>query len=192
MVSQALRPEIGAVGARLLYPNGTVQHAGVISSIYFGVGHVGRTMEREDPGYLGRAQLVQNFLAVTGACMAIRKSVFEEVGGLDESYPVSFNDVDLCLRITDRGYRILWTPYAELIHIESASRGMDMREHLVSFRRIRARRRQTLKEDPFCNPNLTPTHGVHFANASLGDDFRLAAPPTVARPWRWPARPRAR
>ena len=126
MVLHAVRPGIGAVGARLLYPDGTVQHGGVALGIGGVAGHVHVKAPGDAPGYFGRLRLVQEISCVTGACMAVPKTVFEQIGGFDEeNLPVAFNDVDLCIRIRAAGYRIIWTPYAELYHWESKSRGSD-------------------------------------------------------------------
>ena len=118
MVGHALRPEIGAVGARLWYPNFTVQHAGIVLGIGGVAGHAHKHFPRGARGHANRAILIQNFSAVTGACLVFRKCVFAEVGGFDEALAVAFNDVDFCLRLKTSGYRILWTPYAELLHHE--------------------------------------------------------------------------
>lgn len=171
MVSQALRPDIGIVGARLWYPDDTIQHAGVIMT--GGVaGHVHKGLARGDRGYFGRAVLVQNFVAVTAACLVVRKDIYEEVGGLDEAFAVAFNDIDFCLRVAARGYRNLWTPYAQLYHHESASRGYeDTPEKVARFmrevERMRERWGNALFDDPAYNPNLDPE----------AKDFSLAWPP---------------
>ncbi|HEX4640472.1 MAG TPA: glycosyltransferase, partial [Chthoniobacterales bacterium] len=124
IVSHAARAEVGAVGARLWYPDGTLQHGGVILGLGGVAGHAFPHIPRKHPGYFNRAMLQQNCSAVTGACMAVRKVVFEELGGFDEeNLGVTFNDIDFCLRLTQAGYQIVWTPYANLIHHESASRG---------------------------------------------------------------------
>ncbi|MGH9323937.1 MAG: glycosyltransferase family 2 protein, partial [Vicinamibacteria bacterium] len=161
MVSQALRPEIGAVGAKLLYPDDTIQHGGVILGIGGVAGHAHRGLRRNGEGYHGRAALAQNFSAVTAACLVVRREVFDEVGGFDpERFGVAFNDVDLCLRIRERGYRILWTPFAELYHHESASLGLPgapaRRERFEKeSRRLVERWRSLIENDPAYNPNLT-------------------------------------
>jgi GT2 family glycosyltransferase len=184
MVSQALREGIGAVGARLLYPDGQVQHAGVVLGIGGVAGHLHRFTRAGDAGYFGRAQLAQNFSAVTAACMLVPKPVFEMVGGFDAAnLPIAFNDVDLCLRIVDQGYRIVWTPHATLYHHESASRGHeDTPQKQARFRSecayMRARWGDRLLSDPNFNPNL-----------SLDSEIpALAFPPRVATPSR--AQPR--
>lgn len=164
MVRQACRPEIGCVGAKLYYPNDTLQHAGVILGIGGVAGHAHKYFSRHASGYFTRLHLAHNFSAVTGACLLVRKVVFEEVGGLNEEHlAVAFNDVDLCLKVREAGYRNLWTPYAELYHHESVSRGTDD----SSAKRARANAEATymrrtwgtvLDNDPAYNPNLTLSH----------------------------------
>jgi GT2 family glycosyltransferase len=126
MVGHALRPEIGAVGAKLLYPNGMVQHAGVVLGIGGVAGHDHRYLGGTEPGYYFRAIATQNYSVVTAACLAVRKSVYEEIGGLDAvNLRVAFNDVDFCLKLLKAGYRNVFTPHALLYHHESLSRGHD-------------------------------------------------------------------
>ncbi|MEA3275431.1 MAG: glycosyltransferase [Pseudomonadota bacterium] len=161
MVSHAVRPAIGAVGARLWYPNDTLQHGGVVLGLGGVAGHAMKHFRREDRGYNARAVLIQNYSAVTAACMVIERRAFDRVGGFDEvNLPVAFNDVDFCLRLREVGYRNLWTPYAELWHHESASRGPE--DTLEKQRRfgkeidyMRRRWGTTLDTDPAYNPNLT-------------------------------------
>jgi GT2 family glycosyltransferase len=161
MVSHAARKEVGAVGARLWYPDGTLQHGGVILGLGGVAGHAFPHIPRGHPGYFNRAMLQQNCSAVTGACMAMRKEVFEELSGFDEeNLGVSFNDIDLSLRLTQAGYRIVWTPYANLIHHESASRGHQRtRDEQTEFERAVDYMQTTwgaeLMHDPFYNPNLS-------------------------------------
>jgi GT2 family glycosyltransferase len=174
MVSHAWRPEIGVVGAMLYYPNDTIQHAGVILGIGGVAGHSHVGLPRGCPGDKHRAALAQSMSAVTAACAVLRAEVFREVGGLDESLQVAFNDVDLCLRVRERGYRNLWTPFAELYHHESASRGYeDTPEKLVRFRReenlMQERWGRALLREPAYNPNLSVTAAP----------FSLAYPPRV-------------
>jgi GT2 family glycosyltransferase len=139
MVSQVLRPAVGAVGAKLLWPNLMVQHGGVVVGVNGLAAHTGNTLEQRDPGYLGMNQITRRQSAVTAACLLLRKSVFNAVNGLDEhAFPVAFNDVDLCLRIQQSGLNLIWTPFAQLIHAESASRGKDQ----TSEKRARALREQ--------------------------------------------------
>jgi GT2 family glycosyltransferase len=125
MVSQAMRPEVGAVGAMLYYPNDTIQHAGVVLGVHGIAAHLYAGMPRGYPGHGGRARVAQSLSAVTGACMVMRRVVYEQAGGLDESLQVAFNDIDFCLRLREAGYLNIWTPFAELYHHESASRGSE-------------------------------------------------------------------
>jgi glycosyltransferase involved in cell wall biosynthesis len=161
MVSHAIRPGIGAVGAKLLYPNNTIQHGGVTVGVGGVAGHQYLHKPREHLGYFGQLKLVRSVSAVTGACLLLRRQAYLEVGGLDEvSLPVAFNDIDLCLRLVERGYRNLWTPHAELYHHESASRGLDLvGEKAVRFQRevavMRQRWGDVLDNDPYWNPNLS-------------------------------------
>ncbi|MDK1020496.1 MAG: glycosyltransferase [Candidatus Hydrogenedentes bacterium] len=182
MVSHAVRPDVGAVGAMLYYPDDTIQHAGVALGLGGVAGHLHYRWPRGTPGYFGRAELVQNCSAVTAACMVMRAEVFREVGGLDaDNLPVAFNDIDLCIRIRERGYSIVWTPFAELYHHESASRGSDAAPNAsVRFARevqyMRRRWDAVLEDDPFYNPNLSlsPEDG----------SFALAVKPRVDKPWK--------
>ncbi|MCA8020311.1 glycosyltransferase family 2 protein [Burkholderia metallica] len=181
MVSHALRPEVGVVGAKLLYPDGFIQHAGVVIGIGGFAGHVHKLYPAMHPGYAGRAVLVQNLSAVTGACMVMRRSLFVELGGFDEmNLPVAFNDVDLCLRVGESGYRVLWTPYAVLYHYESYSRGDDQAspEKRARFQREKeymiARWNVGNFLDPYYNDNLTLDR----------EDFSLANFPKMDSPWR--------
>lgn len=176
----ALRPEVGAVGAKLLYPDGRVQHGGVAMGPDGTVRHLLPFTPRDDPGYFGQLGLARALSAVTGACMALRRAVFEEAGGLDEALAVTFNDTDLCLRIRDLGYRVAWTPDAVLLHHESATRGAawelrhpDRAEAEWQF--MRRRWGRVLDEDPYQNPNLL----LHEGGGPL-----IPAPPRRVRPWR--------
>jgi GT2 family glycosyltransferase len=126
MVSQLLRPNVGAVGAKLLWPNRMVQHGGVVVGVNGLAAHTGNNLEERDPGYMGMNQIARRQSAVTAACLLVRASVYEALSGLDEhAFPVAFNDVDFCLRIQQAGLNLIWTPFAQLIHAESASRGKD-------------------------------------------------------------------
>ena len=160
LVSQALRPEIGAVGAKLLYPERGLQHAGLVLGIRGLAGHAFKGLPYGVCGDQGRPHLVHACGAVTGACLAMRREVFEEIDGFDENLAIAFNDVDLCLRLRQRGYRVLYTPHAELLHLESASRGLDttLRKHFRLRREIRHMQRkwtEHLRRDPYYNPNLS-------------------------------------
>ena len=161
MVSNLQRPQIGAVGAKLYYPDNTVQHAGIIIGIGGIAGHAFLGLARGRSGYLHKASLQMNVSAVTAACMMMRKEVFEEVGGFEEELSVAFNDVDLCLRIGKAGYKIVYNPHVELYHYESKSRGAEDDEKKVrrfqsEIEFMRSRWIGLLKAgDPCYNPNLT-------------------------------------
>ncbi len=172
LAGHALRPEIGAVGALLLYPDRTIQHAGV----FFGENGIAQHLfphhPETYPGPGGRACLTQNLSAVTGACLALRKSVYLEAGGMDETLAVAYNDIELCLRVKHCGYQNLWTPYAKLIHHESVSRGHDnspqeMARLLAEHAHVKARWPEVMENDPAYNPNLSLT----------GYNYSLAYPP---------------
>ena len=161
MLEFAQREDVGAVGARLYYPNNTIQHAGLTIGVLGFAGHAHREFPRASSGYKGRIKIIQNMSAVTAACMMIRKKVFDEVGGFDEELINAFNDVDLCLKIREKGYLIVYTPYAELYHHESISRGPDTtRDGLARFDKevniVQSRWKHVLDAgDPYYNPNLT-------------------------------------
>ena len=172
------REDVGAAGAKLYYPDETLQHGGIGMGMLTLAGHLHRGASRKDPGYMRRLQYAQNLSAVTAACMMVRRNVWKELGGLDEAFRVAFNDVDLCMRIREAGYLIVWTPYAELYHYESKSRGYDVtkeqkernREEVALFH---ARWKDTLQEgDPYLNPNF-----------DLGrEDFSILPEPVQYRP----------
>jgi glycosyltransferase involved in cell wall biosynthesis len=190
MVSHAARAEVGAVGARLWWPDGTLQHGGVVLGLGGVAGHAFPHIPRGHPGYFNRAMLQQNSSAVTGACMAVRKTVFEELEGFDEvNLGVTFNDIDFCLRLTQRGHRVVWTPYANLIHHESASRGHQRtRGEQEEFERAVDYMQTTwgaeLMHDPFYNPNLSlnpPGFEIAFPPRDCSENiterrFKIAAP----------------
>ena len=170
----ATRPEIGAVGARLWYPDDTLQHGGVILGIGGVAGHSHKGLPMGAAGYFGRATTAQTLSAVTAACLMVRRSVYQEVGGLDEALAIAFNDTDFCLRVRAAGYRNVWTPSAELYHHESASRGYeDSPEKRQRFgeevRFMQRRWGSDLLTDPAYSPNLTLS----------GSDFSLAWPSRV-------------
>lgn len=158
---QAIRPDIGAAGARLLYADGTIQHAGVFTGIGGGAGHGHRYIGKDETGYFERARIPQRVSAVTGACLVVARAKFLAVGGFDEEdFPVAFNDVDLCLKLNERGWQSFYEPRATLIHHESKSRGSD---RLKGNRGRFARELQSLKakwhtddrRDPFHHPQLS-------------------------------------
>lgn len=161
MLEFAQRKDVGAVGARLYFTDRTIQHAGVILGLGGVAAHSHRDFPDSSHGYMGRIKIIQNLSAVTAACMMVRREVFEEVGGFDESLAHAFNDVDLCLKMREKGYLIVYTPYAELYHHESASRGHeDTPERKVRFAKeveiMKGRWKHVLEAgDPYYNPNLT-------------------------------------
>ncbi len=171
MLRHAQRPEVGAVGAKLLYPDGRIQHAGVLIGVGnpWGPGvatHSHQFYSSSSPGYAGTVAMTTNYSAVTAACMMLRKSLFNEIGGFDEeNLRVSFNDVDLCLRIRERGYSIVYTPYAELYHHESVSRGY--KGDPAEFHYMRERWGEVLDKDPYCNPNFSKGSGDFNLRADL-------------------------
>jgi len=181
MAGLAQRRDVGAVGARLWFSNGTLQHAGVILGIGGVAGHVHRQLPRAAPGYQGRALLTQEFSAVTAACLLLRREVFEAVGGMDEAHlAVDYNDIDFCLRIRRSGLRVIWTPHAQLYHHESATRGTarstaaeQRYQGEIGF--MHKNWGPLLECDPAYNPNLE----------LRGLDFALSATPRVSleTPW---------
>jgi GT2 family glycosyltransferase len=161
MLEFGQREDVGAVGALLYYPDDTIQHAGVIIGVGGVAAHSHRRFSRKSRGYYGRIQEVQNLSAVTAACMLTKRPVFEEVNGLDENLSHAFNDVDYCMKIREKGYLIVYTPYAELYHYESLSRGYeDSSEKRRRFGKevgyFQKKWEEALKKgDPYYNPNLT-------------------------------------
>ena len=167
MLEHAQRNEVGAVGCKLLYPDKTLQHAGIILGINdtngndIVAGHSPKYISYTNNGYFGKVNMIHNLSAVTSACMMLRKDLFEEVGGFDENLAITFNDVDLCLKIRDKGYLIVYTPYAELYHHESKSMGYDdtpekMERFLKEIQYIRDKWGEVIdKGDSYYNPNLT-------------------------------------
>ena len=173
MVGLAIQPNVGAVGARLWYPDDTLQHGGVIIGIGGVAGHSHKFLARGVHGYFSRGELTQSLSAVTAACLIVRKSTFERVGGLDEvNLTVAFNDVDFCLKVREAGFRNVWTPFAELYHHESATRGHeDTRAKKARFESevlyMIDKWKDYLTVDPAYNANLTLAR----------EDFSLAWPP---------------
>lgn len=174
MVSHAIRPEVGAVGARLWYPDGRLQHAGVVLGLHGVARHAFQRFLPQPVALMNRTFILsQNYSAVTAACMVLRKTGFDDVGGFDENLPNNFNDVDFCLRLRERGWQIVWTPYADLIHQESASRGRhsDSEERarlLHDMAYLQEKWGEQLRNDPFYSPNLSDS-----------DAFALAWPPRI-------------
>ena len=163
LLMYAQREDVGAVGAKLYYGDHTIQHAGVILGLgaHRTAGHCHYKQERQNLGYMGRLCYAQNFSAVTGACLMVKKSLYEEVGGLDESFAISLNDVDFCLKLREKGLLNVFTPFAELFHFESISRGLDDQgEKAERYNRESEQFRTKWKAvldagDPYYNPNFS-------------------------------------
>jgi GT2 family glycosyltransferase len=179
MLRYLQQDRVGIVGAKLLYPDGAVQHAGVVLHPTNVAAHVHAGISKRESGYFGRAILAQDCTAVTAACLMVWKRIYQQVGGMDEeNLPVAFNDVDLCLRVREAGYRVLWTPFAQIYHHESITRGRrDSIAKKLRFSSERAymRRRwhENLERDPFYNPNLNQED----------PDFSLSAAPARQDVW---------
>lgn len=174
MLSFSMQPDVGAVGARLWYPSGGLQHAGVILGLVGVSNHVHRNLKRGELGYFGRAALHQSFSALTGAALMIRESIYRKVGGLDEELQVTFNDIDFCLRVREAGYRNVWTPYAEMIHHESATRGHDT----TPQKRARVAQENLLMKQRW--GDLLGRDPAYSLNLSIEtEDLRMAWPPRI-------------
>lgn len=180
MVGLVLSTDVGAVGAKLLYGDDTVQHAGDTVGPGGCANHLHNGIGRDEPGYTSRALVAQDLSAVTAACLLTNKMVYRAVGGLDETrLKVAFNDVDYCLRLRDAGRRVVWTPHAVLYHHESVSRGKEdapsqRRRFKAEVRYMRKRWAHVMHHDPYYNPNLN----------YLQADFTLNATPGIVYPWR--------
>lgn len=183
MVAHTYRPGTGAVGAKLLWPNRMVQHGGVVVGVNGLAAHTGNNLDQHDAGYLGMNQISHRQSAVTAACLLLKKSIFDDVGGLDDcAFPVAFNDVDLCLRIQQRGLHMIWCASAELVHAESASRGKD----LTAEKKARSQReqREFIKRwgffsDPYYPPSLSLDY-LHGPYGGLAMPHRDLKPRTTA------------
>lgn len=179
MVSRVLQPNVGVVGARLYYTNGQIQHAGDVVGIGGGATHLHGVLEGDDVGYMSRAVAAQDLSAVTAACLVTPKDLYQQLGGLNETQlKVAFNDVDYCLRVRQAGYAVIYTPYAELYHHESVSRGPEDSPEKKARAKAEGEymRRQwsvVTHGDPYYNPNLNQTKA----------DFSLAKAPSVDWPW---------
>ncbi len=158
LLEQSRRPGIGAAGARLLYPDGKIQHAGMVLGVHGGASHIFHLWPAKRIGYCGYTHLIRNYSAVTGAVLATRLSLVEEVGGFDETLAVDYNDVDFCLKLGAAGYRIVYTPYAELYHFENSScqRGAPTASDLKTFL---SRWPKVFEKDPFYSPDLPKDRG---------------------------------
>ncbi len=160
MLGFAQREDVGAVGAKLYYPDKTIQHAGVIIGIGGVAGHVFKNIPYNQHGYFAKDAMIQNLSAVTAACIMTKKSIYEEVDYMDEKFEVAFNDIDFCLKIREKGYLIVYNPYIEFLHYESKSRGYDdVEEKQQRFEgeidRFHKKWKKNLdKGDPYYNINL--------------------------------------
>ncbi len=177
MLGHFADPEVGAAGARLLYENETIQHGGIIMGLAGLAEHAHRGLPRRAPGYAHRAVLSQELSAVTGACLLTRRAAYQAIGGMDESYPIAFNDVDFCLRLREAGHRIVFCAEAELMHYESLSLGHHFSGERAAVereevRRMRLRWPLVVADDPFHSPNLSLTRGL---------EGELAFPPRVRK-----------
>ena len=162
MVRQAVRPEVGAVGAKLLFGDGTLQHAGVVVGLGGRAGHILRRRPADTPGHLGGLRVAHEVSAVTAACLAVSASKYRAVGGFDaDAFAVDFNDVDFCLRLQAAGWKCIWTPAATLSHFESVSRGPAVGAKRQRFeaeaRRFVERWGTVIRHDPYYHPALSLT-----------------------------------
>ena len=168
LVRPALRPQVGIVGALLEFPNGKIQHAGVVLGLGGDAGHIYHSENAGTRGYLNQLTGEREVGAVTAACIAIERQKFESVGGFDAvNLPVELNDIDLCLRLSERGFVHVLTPHARLIHHESASRGFKTNGYTVYARErayFDARWAQTIRDDPYFHPALS----LYFLRPALG------------------------
>lgn len=176
MVGLLMQPGIAVVGAKLLYPDGSIEHAGLVAGIAGTVGRPHHHFDRLEPGYFGRAMLAQCFSAVSSACMVVWRNAFEAVGGFDETnLSAAFNDVDLCFRLGENGWRVAWTPFAEMIHYQapdrpSESAGVNEERLARELRYLHSRWGKLLELDPAYNGNLSLAH----------ETLPLAWPPRVS------------
>ena len=182
MVVQILRPGIGVVGAKLLYPDRSLQHAGVVLGLGGVASHGHLGVAEHDSGYFGRLALLQDVSAVTGACLLVKRQLYEDLGGLDEQLKVAYNDIDFCLRIRQAGYRVVVTPWARLVHHESASRGAELPQSPRFQEEVALMQQRwgpALLADPAYSPHLTLTR----------PDFSLPWPPRPGLACRGPQLP---
>ena len=179
MVGHLLQPQVGVVGAKLYFADDSIQHGGDLVGVGGVANHAHAFLERDDAGYCDRAVVAQELSAVTAACLVTWKKIYQQLDGMEEKYlKVAFNDVDYCLRVRKAGYRVVWTPHAELHHYESVSRGKDLSPEKVKRAKreveyMRKRWKRELQRDPFYNPNLSYER----------PDFSLSNAPIIERPW---------
>lgn len=172
LLMYAMRKDVGVVGAKLYYPDKTIQHAGIVIGLgaHRTAGHTHYRIPEANVGYMGKLCYAQDVTAVTGACMMVSKALYEELGGLDESFTVALNDVDFCLRVREKGLLNIFTPFAELYHYESKSRGSDKKDdralrYQQESDRFRVKWADALaKGDPYYNPNFSLDHSDFTVN----------------------------
>jgi GT2 family glycosyltransferase len=181
MLEYALRPDVGAVGAKLYYPNQLIQHAGVIVGMGAGASHYFVGCSRNHTGYNYNLVVPQNLSAVTAACLMMRRKVFDEIGGFSPEFQIAYGDVDLCLRIRQFDYLVVWTPFAELIHNESMTRGYEdtpeKEAHFIHEANLLKTKWADffVTGDPYYNPNLTLSRGDFSIRSGHGNQApRLA------------------
>jgi GT2 family glycosyltransferase len=171
MLEHAQKKDVGAVGSKLLYPNNTIQHAGVIVGIGGVAGHASLGLHDETTQIfpvLNSKDIIRNFSAVTAACLLISKSKYKEVGGLDAKFRIAFNDVDFCLKLRERGYYNVYTPFSKLYHHESISVGKpqdgtrDIKEFNNEAKMMKDKWQKYIQNDPFYNPNMDSTNPYFF------------------------------
>ena len=160
MLGHCQRKDVGIVGAKLFYPDHTIQHAGIIMGLGGVAGHAYFGADRDEVGYFARAILQQDLSAVTAACLMVKRTVYEEVGGLEETLKVAFNDVDFCLKVREKGYLVVFTPYAQLYHYESKSRGKENTVEKIQrfeneIKYMEQKWSEYIEDDPYYNPNLS-------------------------------------
>jgi GT2 family glycosyltransferase len=167
LMEHAQRPEIGVVGCKLLFDDDTIQHAGVVIGLGGVASHAFMGDYVDEPGYFHYKKLLNNYSALTAACIMIRTSVYDEVNGFNEDFVVEYNDVDFCLKVVEKGYRNLYVPHVTLYHYESISRGHPhatsegYKRHVKEVNLFRRKWMKYVDHDPCYNPNLT-REGVHY------------------------------
>ena len=172
MLGICQREDVGIVGAKLLYPDNTTQHVGVVVGIGGVAGHVNTNLRENEPGYFSRATVINNFSAVTAACLMVKRNLYEEVGGLTEEFKVAFNDIDFCLKVREKGYLVVLNPFAKLTHYESKTRGMeDTKEKIKRFESemdlFKFKWKNILENgDPYYNINLRLDNSNFYINTN--------------------------
>jgi O-antigen biosynthesis protein len=168
----AIRPEVGVVGAKLLRKNRTIQHVGIILGLTGFMGHIYLNAPEHYNGLFGSVDWYRNYLAITGACQMIRRDVFEEVGGYDLAYELAFGDIDFCIKVHEKGYQNVYTPFAKVFHYEGSSRGYQtpVDDILRGYEQLET---YLVEGDPFYSPNLTYTRIPKCVVEKHSDDERL-------------------